>query len=317
MSCYGSSINGGGPWILVPVLFVIPITQKRNAMHDESTVPARASRQITESVPQPPHPATPVSMTVLLLALGIAATTFVLFEPHPSRAGAASDFASEQLKHPRVAIAKREKDSALRSQFRAIGLTYPPKRIFLRVFKEEQELQVWVGEGARYALFKSYPMCASSGTLGPKRRQGDGQIPEGCYTVTHFNPYSSLYLSMGIDYPNASDRKFADRRNPGGDIYIHGGCASIGCVSVTDDEIKEIYWLAAQTRGTRRTEIPVHIFPARMTAARYARLRKHHDGDRALLAFWQSLKPVYDAFEETRTVPTVCVDASGWYRVEE
>ena len=226
-------------------------------------------------------------------------------------------FTASQLKHPRVATARNEKDTALRRQFRRAGLAYPPKRLFLRIFKQEREFDVWVGNGSSYALFHTYTTCATSGVLGPKRREGDLQIPEGAYIVTHFNPYSSLYLSLGINYPNASDKKFADRIRPGGSIYIHGGCASIGCVSVTNDEIKEIYWLAVLARSQGQLAIPVSIFPVRMDEKKYSDLRRQYAEQPDVLLFWKSLKPLYDYFEKHHSVPAFSIDKTGYYTLTQ
>ena len=180
--------------------------------------------------------------------------------------------------------------------------------LFLRAFKHEGVIEVWgrnAGD-ARFALLKTYPICAASGALGPKRRQGDWQVPEGFYTIDRFNPYSNFHLSLGLSYPNAQDKQRAAAagvRNLGGDIFIHGNCVSIGCMAMGDAAIEEIYLLAltaksaAAGHGNRR--IPVHIFPMRLDAANGPRLEKSAP-DRATLAFWRELQPAYENFERTR-----------------
>ena len=84
-----------------------------------------------------------------------------------------------------------------------------------------------------------------SGTTGPKRLQGDFQVPEGFYHINEFNPNSNYHLSMGLNYPNSSDRILSDSLRPGGEIYIHGSCVSVGCIPLNDDEIEELYLIAS------------------------------------------------------------------------
>ena len=196
--------------------------------------------------------------------------------------------------------------NAVATAARTNGLRFPFKRVFLRVFKRESVLELWAG-GERMALIRSYPIAAMSGTLGPKRREGDLQVPEGVYRIARFNPHSRFHLSMGLDYPNASDRIRGGVR-PGTDIYIHGNRVSAGCMAMTDRLIDEIYPLCSSA-GNRRS-IPVHVFPARLSASTLRELCGLSPGN---TAFWRELKPIYDAFERTHVVPTVAVDRSGAY----
>ncbi len=189
---------------------------------------------------------------------------------------------------------------------RANGLRLPFRRVFLRVFKREGVLELWAG-GERMTLIQTYPVAAMSGTLGPKRREGDLQVPEGVYRIVRFNPHSRFHLSMGLDYPNASDRIRGGVR-PGTDIFIHGNRVSAGCMAMTDRLIDEIYPLCFSA-GNRRS-IPVHVFPARLSAATLGDLCARSPSN---AAFWRELKPIYDAFERVRVVPAVAVDRSGAY----
>jgi len=173
----------------------------------------------------------------------------------------AQNFVDEQLRYKRVRTAKAEKDDFLKREFEKCGLIYPPQNIFIKIFKAEEILELYVKEAGSYQLFKTYPFCYASGTLGPKRKEGDLQVPEGIYFIDRFNPASNYYLSLGINYPNDEDKKLSDPKKPGGDIFIHGNCVSIGCVAITDDLIKEIYWLAVQAKAAGQKKIPVHIFP--------------------------------------------------------
>jgi murein L,D-transpeptidase YafK len=165
---------------------------------------------------------------------------------------------------------------------------------------------VWGGEaGAPLALIKRYPICAASGGLGPKRKEGDLQVPEGFYELGRFNPRSSYHLSLEITYPNASDRLLSDPKSPGGLIYLHGNCVSIGCIAIEDGPIEEVYLLALEAR-TRR--IPIHIFPFRFDGAALGL------GPNA--AFWKQLQPAYTAFEVNQRPPIAKVDAkTGAYVV--
>ena len=210
--------------------------------------------------------------------------------------------------------AAQEKDQALRNLFTSKGLRYPPSAILLRAFKQEAQLELWVvAPSGAYALAKTYPICAASGLLGPKRRSGDVQVPEGFYTLDWFNPQSNFYLSLHISYPNASDRVLGSRENPGGNIFLHGNCVTIGCIPITDDGIKEVYWLAVLARAAGQKQIPMEIFPTRLDDAGLDRLAPYYRGRPELLAFWQNLKQGYDAFEKERRPPRVSVDRGGRY----
>ncbi|HET9532720.1 MAG TPA: L,D-transpeptidase family protein, partial [Blastocatellia bacterium] len=149
----------------------------------------------------------------------------------------------------------------------------------------------------RFQMVKQYAFCASSGGLGPKRRQGDGQIPEGFYHIDRFNPVSNFHLSLGINYPNRSDRILGGAGRMGGDIFIHGGCATIGCVPITDDGIKELYIVAVAARSYGQSAIPVHIFPTKLDSAGMKRLERKFNGEARLLDFWLNLKLGFDFFE--------------------
>ncbi len=131
-------------------------------------------------------------------------------------------------------------------------------RLKMQAFKAEQILQVYLRTtDMDWKLVREYPFCSFSGTLGPKYKEGDRQIPEGIYHIKVFNPKSKFYLSMGLDYPNARDMKIAHPDHPGSDIYIHGGCRTVGCIPITDEKIAELYLLAKSAQP----EIEVLILP--------------------------------------------------------
>src|SRR5882672_8245743 len=161
----------------------------------------------------------------------------------------------------RVTTARTERAGDVKQLWEQAGLKAAPAEVYLRAFKKEKVLEVWGGpRGKPLTLIKSYPFCAASGDLGPKRREGDLQVPEGFYEVAQFNPTSNFHLSLKVSYPNASDKVLSDADRPGGLIYLHGGCASIGCIAITDPAIEEVYLLAADAKVR-----PIHfdIFPSR------------------------------------------------------
>lgn len=171
------------------------------------------------------------------------------------------------------------------------GLTYPVDEVYLRAFKKERQLELWASKrGEPMKLLKTYAFCAASGELGPKRKEGDLQVPEGLYEVPSFNPYSDYHLSMKVSYPNASDQLRSDAKRPGGLIYLHGNCASIGCIAIEDEPIEEVYLV---TIDAKRRPIRFDIFPAKLDDG--AQL-----GESPHLEFWKELTPAYMAFERTK-----------------
>jgi murein L,D-transpeptidase YafK len=174
--------------------------------------------------------------------------------------------------------------------------------IFIRIFKEESELEVWKQrEDGRFYHFKTYPICNWSGDLGPKVRQGDRQAPEGFYTVTRerMNPDSKYHLAMNLGYPNAFDRAHG---RTGQYLMIHGKCKSAGCYAMTDGLIEEIYAMAREAFIGGQDSFQVHAFPFRMSEEAMARFASHE-----AYPFWLTLKEGYDYFELTRQLPTVAI----------
>lgn len=220
---------------------------------------------------------------------------------------------ANEIEQDRVARAYELASDDVRSDCKVANLPYPPKRIFVRVFKDERELEVWgAGSSGKFKLVQTYPIAAMSGSLGPKRREGDRQAPEGFYHVDRFNPRSQFRLSLGLNYPNTSDRKRSDRQRPGGDIFIHGDRKSIGCFAMTDEKIDQIYILALEARNAGQARIPVHCFPFRMT---HSNLRRFGNSYPQFADFWAELEPIYQAFEKARSLPKAKIDADGAYRL--
>ncbi|RKH14979.1 hypothetical protein D7V77_39360 [Corallococcus sp. CA041A] len=211
----------------------------------------------------------------------------------------------------RVAAARKRQTAGLVKTFKEAGLSWPPEELYLRAFKVERELEVWAGKpGQSLVKVRTFPVCAASGDVGPKRAQGDLQVPEGFYTVDLFNPKSAYHLSMRVSYPNALDRKLGAAK-PGGDIYIHGDCVSIGCLAIEDGPIEELYVMVSEARSSMRRDVPVHVFPRRLDAAGLAALEALSGVTDARKAFWRGLEPGYRLFEESRRPPKVKVDDSA------
>ncbi|MFC2173015.1 murein L,D-transpeptidase family protein [Acidobacteriota bacterium] len=231
-----------------------------------------------------------------------------------SQSGAAT-FTMEQNRYERYRSAVAEKEKALKLLFRQQGVSYPPQDVFLRAFKQERKLELWAkdAKNVEFKKIRTYDFCAVSGKLGPKRREGDLQIPEGFYHIDRFNPASKFHLSLGINYPNASDRIRSDKQYPGGDIFIHGSCVTIGCIPVTDDKIKEIYIAAVAARSNGQSAIPVHIFPSRLNQDGFDKLQGSFSRRQDLLGFWQELKVGFDYFERHRKLPRMHIDKNGKY----
>lgn len=184
----------------------------------------------------------------------------------------------------------------------------PGAPVFLRIFKQESDLELWARAGEDYVLVKTYPICAWSGELGPKLKEGDRQSPEGFYQVTSgaLNPNSRFHLSFNLGFPNRYDRAHG---RTGSFLMVHGNCVSIGCYAMTDPAIEEIYRLVEAGLKAGQGAVRVHIFPFRMTDENMAA----QAGSR-WFAFWQNLKTGYDAFERDRRPPDITVSGKS-YRV--
>lgn len=157
---------------------------------------------------------------------------------------------------------------------------------------------------------KAFDICVLSGELGPKRKQGDYQVPEGFYHIDRFNPSSNFHLSLGIDYPNASDKILGDPQKPGGDIFIHGSCVTVGCLPMTNEGISEIYLYALYARAAGQRDIPVYIFPFEMTDRNLQTYIKRYPAHKT---FWENLKKGHDRFIGDRKELAVKIDNKGNY----
>jgi murein L,D-transpeptidase YafK len=170
--------------------------------------------------------------------------------------------------------------------------------ILIRAYKKEAEMEVWKkARSGRFVLLKTFPICRWSGQLGPKRKQGDRQTPEGFYTITPglMNPNSAYYLSFNIGYPNAYDRAHG---GSGAHLMVHGTCSSAGCYAMMDAQIAEIYALARDAFAGGQTAFQFQAYPFRMTAENMVKYRSDPN-----IGFWRQLKEGSDRFEATGHEP--------------
>ena len=174
--------------------------------------------------------------------------------------------------------------------------------IFLRIFKENKILEVWMLCGSRYRRFAVYPVCTYGGRgLGPKTVQGDGRAPEGFYYVGphQMNPFSRYHLAFNLGYPNRYDRHHG---RTGGALMVHGACVSIGCFAMTDAAMERIYTLADAALRNGQPFFRVHIFPFPLKQRRLERERRS-----VWYNFWRNLQYGYAWFERFGTPPDVTV----------
>jgi murein L,D-transpeptidase YafK len=181
--------------------------------------------------------------------------------------------------------------------------------VYIRIFKLESELELWVQKGDRFERFATYPICVWSGRLGPKLREGDRQAPEGFYTVDseQLNPNSVMHRSFSLGFPNVFDQAHG---RTGSFLMVHGGCASIGCFAMTHPAVDEIWRMVTAALEAGQPRFAVHVFPFRMTerALNFRQGYRWH-------GFWSDLKKGYDLFQPGRIPPAVSV-CNGRYVFE-
>ncbi len=180
--------------------------------------------------------------------------------------------------------------------------TTPSSPMLIRAYKKEAELEIWkMKSDGQYALLKTYPICRWSGQLGPKRTEGDMQVPEGFYAITpgQLNPNSHYYLAFNVGYPNAYDRAYG---RTGGSVMVHGVCSSAGCFSMTDKQVDDIYAIGRDALRGGQREIQLQSYPFHMTPENMAKYRLDPN-----IAFWKELKNGADHFEVTKTEPSVLI----------
>jgi len=212
-------------------------------------------------------------------------------------------------------IFERTEDS-VKIQFQKQQFAWPPVAMYVRSFKYDRQLEVWVKGNLSepFRLFKIYKVCMQSGTMGPKRMEGDYQVPEGFYHINDLNPNSLFHLSLGLNYPNASDKILGDSIRPGSNIYIHGNCVSTGCIPISDEPIEEVFFIASVVKEQGEEFIPVHVFPVRYNVKKSMDYLKNIVGkDPVLTRFNNNIKIVFDQFESKKQLPLIMVNKKGEY----
>ncbi len=231
-----------------------------------------------------------------------------------------TSFIEFQRMQTRPAVAFNRWEDTLQKQFENKGLKWPANFIYIRSFKFDSQLEIWVKNEKKenFKLFKTYKVCALAGTLGPKRMEGDYQVPEGFYYINEFNPRSSYHLSLGLNYPNTSDKILSDSLMPGSEIYIHGSCVTVGCIPLTDPIIEEVYTIASYAKEKGQDFIPVHIFPIRYNVEKSVEyLERLTKQDIFLKNFSTSLEDAFNYFEKNKQLPVVMINEDGKYLVND
>ncbi len=254
-------------------------------------------------------------MKLTIYRLGLSIFLFLGLSVDLKAQNESTQLLNSQLTFSRVAKAYSKYNDSLRRLFTSHGLSYPPKDIYIRSFKSQNQMELWGREKVSdpYKLVKLYHVCALSGILGPKRIEGDRQVPEGSYFIEDFNPQSEYFLSMLINYPNYSDILLGDKKKPGGNIYIHGGCVTVGCMPMTDEVIQELYIVCLNAKINGQNYIPVNIYPTRFNKTGLDYLGKAYMDDEGKQKFWVNLKVGYDYFEKNKKLMPVMYSPEGKY----
>jgi murein L,D-transpeptidase YafK len=238
----------------------------------------------------------------------------------PQTSATSYDFINYQRTIPKITDMLKRKEDTLHKQFIEKKLEWPAKYMYIRSFKYDSKLEVWVKNSIKdqYKLFKVYKVCALAGTLGPKRLEGDYQVPEGFYHINEFNPNSQYHVSLGLNYPNLSDKILSDSLQPGGAIYIHGSCVTTGCIPITNPQIEELYILAAYAKNQGQDFIPVHIFPIDFRVEKSEDyLKKYLQNFSEYQPLATKLKNAFYHFEKYKQVPVVLVNDKGDYLIDD
>lgn len=223
------------------------------------------------------------------------------FEMNPS------SFKAKQLNFTRVREAYAAKEKAVSQTLVTNSLSRDSLQIYLRAFKTEKIIELWAKNIAdpKFKLIKEFPICEISGNIGPKRRSGDLQVPEGFYHISDLNPFSKYYLSMQINYPNASDSIRGTKGRLGNLIFIHGACESSGCISITDDKIKELYLYYIEASNSGQNKVELTIYPTKLEDKNFTKLTSSYSKDKDKTSLWNDLKKGYDYFELNKVPPAV------------
>jgi murein L,D-transpeptidase YafK len=226
-------------------------------------------------------------------------------------------FREKQLNFTRIREAYADKEKIVNKNLAEHSISRDSLRIYLRAFKNEKKIELWAKNRSDsvFMLIKEFSICELSGDDGPKRRSHDLQVPEGFYHISKLNPYSRYYLSMQINYPNASDSIRGVRRHLGNEIFIHGACLSSGCMPITNDKIKELFVYCIEAYNSGQEEIGMTIFPAKLNDTKYSSLQSEYHKSKDKISLWADLKKSYDLFENSKVQPTVKFLHDGTHEV--
>lgn len=227
-----------------------------------------------------------------------------------------ASFIDEQLQYSRVREAYKLKSNLIQQKLDSLNINSNAFDILMKAYKYEQELLIYTKnrKDSVWIIYDTIQICASSGQLGPKVMEGDLQVPEGYYTLNHFNPYSNFLLSLGVSYPNKADIVKRPAKRKGGAIYVHGNCVTIGCIPITDDIIQELYILSVMAKSRGQSTIGIHIFPFHLNSWNLKmaceKMPEHSE-------FWQNLDEVESTFDSSRIQKKVLINELGNYYLKK
>jgi len=218
-----------------------------------------------------------------------------------------NSFRVEQMNFIRVREAYADKEKIVIKTLAGHSISRNNLRIYLRIFKTEKKIELWAKNTSDsvFVLIREFSICEISGDVGPKRRSQDLQVPEGFYHISDLNPYSNYYLSMQINYPNASDSIRGVHGHLGNLIFIHGECVSSGCIAIANDRIKELFVYCIEAYNSGQKEIDLTIYPAKLNERNYLGLKSRYSKDKDKISLWADLKKSYDLFDRSNVPPTV------------
>lgn len=228
-------------------------------------------------------------------------------------------FTKVPMSYTRVREAYAHKEKIINKTLAEHSISRDSMRIYLRAFKTEKKVELWAKNCSDtvFVLLREFPICELSGNVGPKRRSHDMQVPEGFYRISDLNPYSRYYLSMEVNYPNASDSIRGVRGRLGNEIYIHGDCISSGCLAMTDERMMELFVYCVEAYRAGQEEINITIFPTYLTDSNYSKLITRYSKYKDDVSLWADLKRGYDLFERYSMLPTVKFLPDGRHEVTE
>jgi murein L,D-transpeptidase YafK len=248
-----------------------------------------------------------MSRLILLLSIFVLCSGFI------------SDTNREKVRNAtRVREAYASKEKIVKKNLTAHAVSPDSLRIYLRAFKTEKILELWAKNSCDTALtlVKEFPICEMSGSVGPKRRHRDLQVPEGFYYLSELNPYSKYYLSIKVNYPNASDSIRGSRGHLGNNIFIHGQCLSSGCIAITNERISELFVYCLEAYNAGQEKINITIYPARLKDAVYTRLINTYPKYKDDISLWKDLKSSFNLFERSKVEPVVKFLPDGTHEVK-